>query len=215
MKKWIRIFRWTVIIMALILLAITSLYTLKYIHWNTKSGGYPKLYQNENEYSFDKIDDRFLELKGWLSIIKDKQGDGDIINWPDAKELYALVYNDTIWFRYSLYNNIDINEPAVSIALAEKTSKKKWYGSIKNYKYSQMISVGYFRKGDKYFGFNFSKDKKGVCSLGYNLKSNSLILAVAKKELLGYEYIVASVGSKGLWNDDFDGVINIKELQIK
>lgn len=213
MKKLLRIFWLVLIPIGVILLFFTSSYTLKYIHWQTKSHGYPELYNIENQYSFDQLDNRLLELKGWSRIEEDKKGDGDIMNWPDAKELYALIYNDTIWFRYILHNNININEPMVSIALGNSTSEKKWYGSVANYKYSEMISVGYVRKGDKYFGYNLSRDKNGICMLKYDLKSNSLILAVPKKELQTYESIVASVGCKGLWNDDFDGIINIRNLK--
>lgn len=213
-KKIITILFCTLLILLLI---VTIPYTMRYLHWYSKSQGYSELYELENIYSFKAIPNKLATNIDWVKIAEDEKNDGDLPNWPDAKELSVLNINDTIWIKFSLYNNININEPMVSLAIEEKEGGKNWYGSVKKFDYGAIIAAGYVRKADKYSGYNFIQDKKGVCKLYYQLSSNSLFLGIPRLHLEYYQNkrFVASVGQKALWNDDFDKILQVNDLFIK
>ena len=204
------------IALALILISIPSIYyTLKYMHWITKSKGYPAIYDKEESYDFLPAGDYLIESDVWTEIDSDIENDGDIPNFADAKKLSQYFLNDTIWFKYDLHNNIDINNAMVTLALDidnNPSNGTKWYGTIDKFNYDIIIGVGYVREGLKYRGYNFIDDKVGHCIYRYVLDSNSLLLGIPKsyiKQFRGSKY-VASVGNKGLWNDDL-GSINLLE----
>lgn len=206
--------------MAIIMLVISipaAVYTLKYIHWYTKSQGYPGLYQQEEYYHFGPAPALLLNNSNWAKIVTDSRGDGDIPNWSDAKSLSQLQYNDTLWFKYELHNNIDINEPMVSLALdidGNPNNGTSWYGTTPNFNYDIIIAAGYVREGIKYKGYNFIDKKVGFCKLYYALETNSFLLGIPILHIKEFEgsRFVASAGNKGLWNDDFDNgtITNLK-----
>ncbi|NER15272.1 hypothetical protein GWK08_17580 [Leptobacterium flavescens] len=209
-----KILRAVLYIILIGILGVTCYYTLKYMHWYSKSHGYGELYQIEDEYPFEPLPDRLLADSSWINIAKDTKGDGDILNWPDAKELSVLHSKDTIWVKFTLFNNIDINEPMVSLAIEDKENGRDWYGSVKDYKYGDIIATGYVRKGSSYFGYNFVQDKKGACKLYYQLPQNSLVIGIPRVYLEKYKNkrFVASVGHKALWNDDFKDILEVNDL---
>ncbi len=192
-------------------LIYTSKYSLRYMHWSTKSNGYPDLYNQTDSYSFSPVN-VVLKNAHWQQIGTDVMKDGDIPNWPDLKELSVVATEDSIWIRFTLHNYLDLNEPMVSIAF-EKENGNNWYGTV-DFNYQEIISAGYYRDKDQYFGYNFAPDKKGICSLKYDLNSNSLFLGIPSETLKKYadRNFVASVGNKGLWNDDLDSLIPMERL---
>lgn len=207
-KKIIRSLIFVLLISGLI---YTSKYSLRYMHWKTKSNGYPDLYNQTDMYSFSLVN---VALKNaqWKQLGTDVKNDGDIPNWSDLKELSFLATEDTIWIRFTLHNYLDINEPMVSIAL-EKENGNNWYGTV-DFNYEGIISAGYYRDKEQYFGYNFAPDQKGICLLKYDLSSNSLFLGIPTEILKEYadRNFVASVGLKGLWNDDLDSLIPMERL---
>ncbi len=192
-------------------LVFTSKYAIKYAHWSTKSLGYPGLYKQTDRYSFLPLDS-VLVNSTWELLAMDSAGDGDLLNWPDVKALHVYRGIDTIWLAYSLHNDIDINAPMVSIAL-HSDEGRDWYGTL-DLKYKGMISTGYYRKGDQYYGYNFLIDEKGICSFKYNMAKNALYMGIPKaraQEFKGKKF-VASVGLKSYWNDDVDQLIDFDSL---
>lgn len=191
-------------------LVVSIRYSLKYVHWFAKSGGYIALYDQTDNYPFNQADNDLVNAN-WKSLATDDALDGDIRNWPDAKELFVYRNKDTIWFALALHNNLDINEPMMSLAI-QNDQGRDWYGTVDDFKYKEMISAGYFRKGDKYYGYNFLDQETGTNDLRYDLVSNTLYLGVpvAQFEQFSGKTFVASVGSKGLWNDDFEEPIGLE-----
>ncbi len=203
-------FGWILAVIVLLGVVVYLLpYKRDYMYWELKSKGYPDLYRQLEEYSFTQAPKKLTDSFEWVVIATDEKGDGDIPNWPDAKELSMLVNADTLWFRYTTYNNIDLNEPMVSIALYHSKNQQAspWYGTIQ-FNYNEMIAVGYFRENLRYKGYNMLAGEKGVCRLQYDIESNSLFLGVPTNLMVRYQGIefIASIGLKGLWNDDFDGI---------
>lgn len=146
------------IIGLLLLICIPSVYySLYYMHWYTKSQGYGGLYQQQEYYQFE-LAPSALKESDWRQVVSDQKSDGDIPSWPDAKSLAILQANDTLWFRYELHNNIDINEPMISLALdvdGNPNNGSSWYGTASNFSYDMMITAGYVREGTNYKGYNF------------------------------------------------------------
>lgn len=208
MKKILKYFMLILLIGALV---FTSRYAGEYMHWSTKSVGYPGLYEQTDRYAFLSADSNLLHAK-WEFLAKDGKGDGDLMNWPDAKELHVYKGADTIWLAYALHNDININDPMVSVAIEEEGGKD-WYGTV-DFLYRAMISTGYYRKGDQYFGYNFLGEKKGLCSFRYSLANNTLYIGIPKKEVLEFKgrRFVASVGQRSYWNDDYDVLMEINQL---
>lgn len=157
-----------------------------------------------------------MKSSNWTNIASDPQFDGDIPNWPDAKSMDILNSGDTLWIKYDLYNNIDINEPMISIALdvdGNPNNGSSWYGTASDFSYDLMITAGYVREGIKYKGYNFIGPKVGLCTFLYDLENNCYFLGLPVEHIQEFEgaRFVASVGNKGLWNDDF-GDVNIFTL---
>lgn len=201
MKKLLLIIFTSILLIGLF---VTSKYTLKYVHWLAKSGGYTELYVQTDKHEFNSAESSLIDAQ-WASIGVDSSEDGDIPNWPDAKELLVYHAKDTVWLALSLHNNLDINEPMISLAV-QNDEGRDWYGSVDNFKYKEMISAGYFRKGNSYYGYNRIDNQKGVCTLKYDLASNTLFLGLPVNliEKFKDKTFVASVGQKALWNDDFE-----------
>ena len=199
-------------LIALSLLAIpTTYYSLKYMNWYVKSQGYPGLYEQENYYQLISANSDLVENANWSEISSDESNDGDIPNWSDVKTLSTLLYQDTLWVKYELYNNIDINEPMVSLALdidGDPNNGKDWYGTTSDFNYDIIITAGYTRVGEHYKGYNFAGDIGGQSVLSYHFATNCYFLGIPNDIIKEYEdsRFVASVGNKGLWNDDVDGV---------
>jgi hypothetical protein len=181
------------------------------MHWYAKSPGYRGLYQQTEYYQFTSAPSFLVENADWEKISSDQPNDGDIPNWSDVKSLWALLHQDTIWFKYELHNHVDINEPMVSIALdsdGDPGNGNSWYGTVSDFNYDIIVTAGYTREGENYKGYNFLGDKTGVCVLSYDLVSNCYFLGIQYEDIERYEgaRFVASVGNKGLWNDDVDGI---------
>lgn len=194
------------------LLLFTAKNAFRYIHWKTKSQGYPGLYEQTDEYSFTPVRVGLAETN-WNVLAEDSNGDGELPNWPDAKSLSYIKSNDTLWFKAVLHNYLNLNEPVSSIAISG-TEGQDWYGTVDDFYYESMISVGYRREGAAYFGYNFIDDQKGVCSFHYDLTNNSLFLGLPLKYLDQFKekQFVFSVGQKGYWNDDFDQVLSLESI---
>lgn len=181
------------------------------MHWHTKSQGCGGLYLQMNYYQLESAPSLLIDSSDCTKIASDPQNDGDIPNWSDAKSLSILRSNDTLWFKYELHNNIDINEPMISIALdvdGDLNNGNNWYGTTSDFAYDIMIAVVYVREGTKYKGYNFIDNNIGTCTFLYNLESNSYFLGLPMEHIQGFEgaRFVASVGNMGLWNDDFGGI---------
>ena len=203
-----------IIALALIFISVPSIYyTLKYMHWITKSKGYPSIYDKEEYYDFLPAPEYLIQSGLWTEVDSDIENDGDVPNYADVGKLSQYFLNDTVWFKFDLYNNIDINNAMVTLAMDidnNPSNGTKWYGTIDNFNYDLLIGVGYVREGSKYKGFNFIDNEIGFCSFHYILDSNSLLLGIPLSHITQSKdsKYVASVGNKGLWNDDL-GSINV------
>ena len=200
------------IIGLLLLICIPSVYySLHYMHWYSQSHGYDDLYLQKEYYQLELAPTLLIESSNWTRIASDPQDDGGIRNWSDAMTLSMLQSNDTLWVRYDLYNNIDINEPMISLALdvdGDPNNGINWHGTTSNFGYDMMIATGYVREGTNYKGYNFIDKNIGACTFLYDLENNSYFLGLPMKDIQKFEgaRFVASVGNKGLWNDDIGGV---------
>ncbi len=217
LKKMIKIALKSIAIIMLVVSVPAIIYALKYMHWHTKSQGYPGLYQQKQYYQFESAPTQLLNHSNWEEIATDSQNDGDIPNWSDVKSLFQLQYEDTLWFKFDHYNNIDINEPMASLALDvddDPNNGSSWYGTVPDFNYDIIISAGYVREGSKYKGYNFIDTKVGFCSLYYALETNSFFLGIPIEQIREFEgaKFVASTGNKGFWNDDLDNgaIMNLK-----
>lgn len=194
------------LIIGLLIVAMIPMtkYSLSYMHWLTKAKGYPGLYEQTNYYTFNQASEFLILHDQWQIITNDPKGDGDIPNWHDAKSLSLLTLNDTLWVRFRSYNNIDINEPMITLAI-ESPKGNSWYGTVDNFKYDKMITTGYTREGTSYKGYNYIGDTHGICTMQYDIEGNAFYLGIPMRSLKQFDQIrfVASIGNKGLWNDDF------------
>lgn len=159
----------------------------------------------------------------WKKLKDDKQDDGSSTESADGKAFYYFFdkESDVLWFRFDLYNQINIDSPAVSVSFdtdADQTNGINWYGANSNFKFERMASVGPLEKrGDKYFGYNGITDepgvksqnwinvKKGNITLHFDIETNSYFLGVKRSDIetnLHKFNVIGSVGQNALWNDD-------------
>jgi len=199
------------LVIVTLLLIPATYYSLQYMNWKSMSQGYPELYQQAEYYELAAAPSYLIESPEWKKISSDAENDGVVPNWSDVKSLQSLSHGDTLWFRYELYNHIDLNEPMVSLALDidnDPNNGTDWYGTTPDFYFDKIIAAGYTREGVNYKGYNFFGDKKGVCVLSYDLASDCYFLGIAHETIKDYKgaRFVAAVGNKALWNDDVDGI---------
>ncbi len=152
-----------IVVFTTIITFFSAKYGLRYMNWYAKSKGYPGLYEKTDNYSFVQAPDYITKNLKWEILTSDFEKDGDLPNWPDADKLYISHTKDTLWIRFTLHNNLDINEPMISLAFEDENGKN-WYGTVKDFTYSDMITAGYYRNENNYYGYNFIADSKGSCS---------------------------------------------------
>ncbi|HSS18891.1 MAG TPA: nuclear transport factor 2 family protein [Pyrinomonadaceae bacterium] len=164
-------------------------------------------------------------IKGfaWVKLADDAEGDGRVKQSADGKAFFYFFDRamDMLWFRFDLYNDIDIDAPAVSVAIdtdANQSSGTNWYGANSTFKFEKIVSVGPTqRQGDKYVGYNgitnekgvlernWTNEKKEIVTFYFDRESRSYFMGIKRSDIdpsLVKINLIGSVGENALWNDD-------------
>lgn len=160
----------------------------------------------------------------WNKIAEDKQGDGMRPTSADGRALSYFYEKETdmLWFKFELYNAIETEKPAVSLAIdvdADQNTGTNWWGTISTFKYDKVLNLGISEKilETKVKGYNgITSNKAAIYQNWLNEKKNNLMFHLNKSEnayYLGVKRIdisptakkiniVGSVGANSQWNDD-------------
>ena len=159
----------------------------------------------------------------WIKLLDDKSDDGDRKQSADGKEFYYFFdqKTDLLWFRFDLFNQINTENPAVSVAIDvdnDQNNGINWYGTNSKFKFEKMISVGPTKKQeDKFIGYNgitnqegvreqnWINEKSGNIKFFFDKESNAYFIGVSRRDIdvnLKKFNVIGSVGQNALWNDD-------------
>jgi len=146
----------------------------------------------------------------WTILAEDPENDGGNPLRADGKTL-SYVYDtesDTLWFKFELYNSINVNFPSATLQLDldhNQETGRAWTGDNTGFIMDGRVFIGPKRYGDVYRGYNGAVGKQGVVDFYIDIPSNTYYLGIARRDLSHSSdtlNVVGSVGEVALWNDD-------------
>ena len=164
-----------------------------------------------------------VENFDWIKLAEDQAQDGKRTNLADGKAFYYYydAQTDTLWFKLSLYNQVNEEAPAVSVSIDTDTDQRTgvaWYGANSAFMFDKMLSVGPIgREGELYTGYNgitnqegvatsdWINEKQGVLAFHMDRAGKAYFIGVKRSDIgpgLERMHVIGSVGEKALWNDD-------------
>ena len=165
---------------------------------------------------------RFVTVE-WTELTTDARGNGVEAESADGRALayYYDAATDTLWFRLSIFGEIDPARPAVSISIdvdADQATGIPWYGTNSGFMFDKMLSVGPLEAaGALVRGYNgitnadgvtrrdWINERQGVLTFYVDAPGRAYIVGVARADIspnLATFHVIGSVGANALWNDD-------------
>ncbi len=192
------------------------------LNWGERKLYPEKVLENISRFGAKQATQTLKDLD-WFLLLEDSEGDGRMKNWGDGKALYYFLEDSKgfIWFRFELYNEIDTENPAISLSFDlddNQDSGLSWYGTNSGFIVDKMVSVGpMIRKLNEYIGYNgitnaagmaeqkWINDKQGNIDFYFDEESKSYFVGFNVNDLPpGRDKIrvIGSVGNNATWNDD-------------
>ena len=149
----------------------------------------------------------------------DAKGDGRDSSQADAAQL-AYRYDqaqDMLWFRIALYGQVNAQSFGVSMAFAttdNETAKMNWWGANKSFKFDRLVTANVTRAAKGFAGTIGVADIAGVNAqqltnlkrnnLQIEIQGDSIVIGIKRTDITDQMKmnLVATVGSKEVWNDD-------------
>ncbi len=159
----------------------------------------------------------------WTVVAVDPKGDGRDPSLADAAQL-SWRYDDAddmLWFRVSLFGELNANAFGVNIAVdtgATDTKKTNWWGGNKEFAFDLLITAWVTKSGTRYTGTIGISDAAGASqkqltnrakdSVQLRVEGNAILIGVKRQDLTDKTAmnVIASVGAPDAWNDDLPNV---------
>lgn len=167
------------------------------------------IFDNGVEFPVQFARDKFDNIH-WTLLAEDSENDGGNPLRADGKALFYVydAASDTLWFKFELYNSINMNFPSATLQLDldnNQETGRAWTGANTGFMMDGRVFIGPKRYGDTYRGYNGAVGKQGVVDFYIDLSSDTYYLGIARRDLsLSSDTlnVVGSVGEVALWNDD-------------